>query len=153
MNILVLNGPNLNLLGEREPQIYGTETLDEIIYRLTSLATANKVTLRCIQSNHEGVLIDAIQDQRTWLDAMIFNPGALTHYAYSLRDTVAAVNKPMIEVHLSDPMQREAFRHTSVFDGMPMVERILGQGAKGYEQALFRLVEQLVPGPKSSTSL
>lgn len=140
MNILVLNGPNLNLLGEREPHMYGTETLDEILARLHELAKSKKAILHCIQSNHEGVLIDTIHDERRWMDAMIFNPGALTHYAYSLRDAVASVQKPMIEVHLSDPTTREAFRHTSVFDGLPMVERILGKGSKGYEEALLRLV-------------
>ncbi len=148
MNILVLNGPNLNLLGEREPQIYGTDTLDAILSRLNASANEAGAELRCIQSNHEGVLIDAIHDNRKWMDAMIFNPGALTHYAYSLRDAVASVNKPMIEVHLSDPTTREAFRHTSVFDGLPMVERILGKGAPGYEEALVRLVERHQPSSK-----
>ena len=139
MNILVLNGPNLNLLGEREPEIYGTTTLDEILERMHTRASALGATLKTFQSNHEGAIIDKIHEERKWMDAMIMNPGALTHYSYALRDAIASVKKRTIEVHLSDPSAREAFRRVSVFEGLHEVERIAGQGARGYELALERL--------------
>ena len=141
MNILVLHGPNLNLLGEREPSIYGTTTLEEINSELITLAEQSSSVLKCVQSNHEGVLIDTIHVERKWMDAMIFNPGAFTHYAYALRDAVAAVNTTMIEVHLSDPEMREGFRHVSVFAGLPRVERIAGKGVEGYREALKKLIQ------------
>jgi 3-dehydroquinate dehydratase II len=140
MNILVLHGPNLNLLGEREPAIYGTATLEDINDSLRQIAAQSGAAITCVQSNHEGVLIDTLHAERKWLDGLIFNPGAFTHYAYALRDAVAALQKPMIEVHLSDPLQREGFRHVSVFEGLPMVERISGKGAEGYREALRRLL-------------
>jgi 3-dehydroquinate dehydratase-2 len=142
MNILVLNGPNLNLLGEREPHVYGHRTLQEINDNLSEIAKGNGAELHFFQSNHEGELIDKIHAERKWMDALIFNPGAFTHYSYALRDAVASVQKPMIEVHLSNPMLREAFRHVSVFEGLPNVERILGKGAAGYTEALERLIQR-----------
>ncbi|MEO6941110.1 MAG: type II 3-dehydroquinate dehydratase [Candidatus Kapaibacterium sp.] len=140
MHILVLNGPNLNLLGEREPEIYGHATLEEILSELMTLAGSLGAELRCIQSNHEGILIDTLQNNRHWFDAIIFNPGAFTHYSYALRDAVAGTKKPMIEVHLSDLSKREAFRQHSVFDGLSNVTRIMGYGAEGYTMALQTLV-------------
>ena len=141
MNILVLNGPNLNLLGERQPEIYGSATLRDIEEMLKSEAEKFGAQLRFFQSNHEGALIDRLHDERKWLDAIIMNPGAFTHYSYALRDAVGAVNKPMIEVHLSDLGQREEFRRLSVFEGLPQVRRIMGRGPQGYVNALRLLIE------------
>jgi 3-dehydroquinate dehydratase-2 len=139
MNILILHGPNLNLLGEREPEVYGYTTLDEINGKLYDLAKENASNIRCFQSNHEGVLIDYIHEFRKWADACITNPGAFTHYSYALRDAVAAFNKPTVEVHLSDLSKRESFRQHSVLEGLPNVSRIMGKGAEGYYEALLEL--------------
>ncbi|MEI8133646.1 MAG: type II 3-dehydroquinate dehydratase [bacterium] len=136
MNILILHGPNLNLLGEREPNIYGMTTLDEINTHLLSDAKTFDSVLKITQSNHEGVLIDTLQSERKWADALIINPAALTHYSYSLRDMITAFAKPVIEVHLSDLNSREEFRKHSVLEGLPNVMRIMGKGADGYYEAL-----------------
>jgi 3-dehydroquinate dehydratase-2 len=142
MNILVLHGPNLNLLGERDPEIYGCATLDEINADLQRKADAVHVALRIFQSNHEGSLIDHIHQERKWADALIINPGAFTHYSYALRDAIEAFGKPAIEVHLSDIMKREEFRKHSVLDGLTKVNRIMGKGAEGYYEALEVLSAQ-----------
>src|SRR6266850_6434186 len=118
MEILLLNGPNLNLLGEREPHIYGTATLHDLVAQVTAHAHARGHSVRSVQSNHEGALLDALHEARHWAGGCIFNPGALTHYAWSLRDAVLAVKYPVVEVHLSEPKAREAFRHVSVLDGV-----------------------------------
>jgi len=141
MNILILHGPNLNLLGEREPEIYGTQTLDDIYRLLEAEAAMFNVDLRFLQSNHEGELIDRIHADRKWLDAIIMNPGALAHYSFSLRDAVAAVAKPMVEVHISDLSQREEFRRHTVFEDLPNVRIIMGRGPQGYVNALRLLVD------------
>ena len=141
MNILVLHGPNLNLLGEREPEIYGWQTLDDIYHLLQAEADMFNVQLRFLQSNHEGELIDKLHAERKWLDAIIMNPGALAHYSFSLRDAVSAVNKPMVEVHLSDLSQREEFRHHTVFEDLMNVRIIMGRGPQGYVNALRLLVD------------
>jgi len=141
--ILVLHGPNLNLLGEREPEIYGTTTLNEINEQLANYATANNVELISTQSNHEGVLIDLIHAYRKSASALIINAGAFTHYSYALRDAVAAFSKPTFEVHLSDLSKREEFRQKSVFDGLVNVTRIMGKGAQGYYEALDQLIGSL----------
>ena len=141
MNILVLHGPNLNLLGEREPEIYGRSTLQDIYELLEQEATKFGVELKFTQSNHEGVLIDRLHEERRWMDALIVNPGALGHYSIALRDAVSAVAKPMIEVHLSDLSKREEFRRHSVFDGLPNVRCIMGRGVQGYVNALRLLVD------------
>src|SRR5947209_3193443 len=99
--ILILHGPNLNLTGKREPEIYGTTTLAEIDERLQSIGQQRGAQIRCFQSNHEGALIDALHEARGNADGAIFNPGALAHYSYALRDAVAAVDFPVIEVHMS----------------------------------------------------
>ena len=112
--VLVLHGPNLNLTGEREQEIYGTVTLETIDNQLVVWAAEHGLEIRTAQSNHEGRLIDLIHDARSWAQGALLNPGALTHYSYALRDAISAVGFPVIEVHLSLPAAREEFRHTSV---------------------------------------
>jgi 3-dehydroquinate dehydratase type II len=141
MKILILHGPNLNLLGEREPEIYGRGTLDDVNWMIEEEARKFGVELKCFQSNHEGTLIDRLHEERKWFDAIIMNPGALAHYSWSLRDAVAAVGKPMVEVHLSDLTTREEFRRHSVFEGLPNVRIIMGRGPQGYINALRILVD------------
>ena len=139
MNILILHGPNLNLTGEREPEIYGYTTLGEINAELQKRAKELSASIKIHQSNHEGELIDLIHGSRKWADALIINPGALTHYSYALRDAIAAFNKPAIEVHLTDLTKREEFRKHSVLEGLKNVKRIMGKGAEGYYEALEQL--------------
>lgn len=138
MNILILHGPNLNLLGEREPHIYGSTTLQEINAVLTRIADGHKLAI--FQSNSESVLTTRIHEYRKWADALIINPGALTHYSYVLRDAVSAFAKPVYEVHLSDLSQREDFRKNSVLDGLQNVKRIMGKGTGSYYEALQHII-------------
>ena len=112
--ILVLNGPNLNVLGTREKSVYGTESLADILEALGKYAREHDIELRTFQSNSQGALIDAIQEARTWADGIVFNAGAYTHYSFALRDAIAGVGLPVIEVHLSNVHAREEFRHESV---------------------------------------
>ena len=131
MNILVVNGPNLNLLGEREPGVYGTVTLAEIERQIQQLCDENDVTVRFFQSNHEGALIDFIHENRHWADGLVINPGAYTHYSYALRDAIAAVKLRAVEVHLSDIHSRESFRHISVIEPV-CLKQISGLGMDSY---------------------
>jgi len=138
-NILVLHGPNLNLLGVREPGVYGSITLAEVNRQLQEAADGRGATLRIVQSNHEGALIDAIHAALGWADGILINPGALTHYSYSLRDAVAAVGIPTVEVHLSNVYARESFRHTSVI--APVCRgQISGFGVQSYLMGLAALL-------------
>jgi 3-dehydroquinate dehydratase-2 len=135
-NILVLHGPNLNLLGTREPDVYGRVTLDEINATLSAQAQAKGAKLACFQSNTEGTLVDRIQQARTdGTDFIIINPAAFTHTSVAIRDALAAVCIPFVEVHLSNVFAREAFRKESYFSDIA-VGVISGLGATGYELAL-----------------
>lgn len=135
MNILVLHGPNLNLLGEREPEIYGRQTLAQLNAKLRAHAEKRKLGFKCFQANGEGELIDLIHKHRKWADGLVFNPGAYTHYSYALRDAVAAAQVPTVEVHLSDIKKREAFRRISVIAPVCAAQRA-GKGLLSYTEAM-----------------
>jgi len=135
MNVVVLHGPNLNLLGEREPQLYGRTTLAELDARIAARAGELGLTVRCYQSNHEGSLIDFIQQERKWAQGLVINAGALTHYSWALRDAVAATGLPCIEVHISDVSRRETWRQFSVFEDVRK-GLVAGKGVGSYLEAL-----------------
>ena len=144
--ILILHGPNLNLLGRREPTIYGAATLDEINARLATLAAEHRVELEIIQSNHEGALVDAIQSAMGRIDAILINPGAYTHTSVALRDAIAAVNIPTIEVHLSNLARREPFRQHSYITEVA-IGQISGFGADSYVLGLQAAILHLAAHP------
>lgn len=136
--VLLLSGPNLNLLGQREPHIYGTSTLEDCVAVARAEAEAHGFSLEHLQSNHEGVLVDAIHAARDRCAAIVINPGAFTHYAWSIHDALAAFTGPVIELHLSNPNAREPWRHTSVV--APVVKgSVVGFGIDGYRLAVNAL--------------
>jgi len=142
MNILVIHGPNLNLLGEREPEIYGRTTLTELNKKITEYARSRKVKVRIFQSNHEGKIIDFIHKNRHWAQGIVINPAALTHYSYALRDALAAVALPTVEVHLSNIHKRESFRKLSVIKPL-CLSQISGEGEKSYLKGIDILLKAI----------
>ncbi|MGE5463400.1 MAG: type II 3-dehydroquinate dehydratase [Syntrophothermus sp.] len=142
MKILILHGPNLNLLGTREPAIYGSLTLADINAKLVELAKETHTELACTQSNHEGDLIDALQDARSWADGVVFNPGGYTHTSIALRDAISAIGIPVVEVHLSNVYAREEFRHVSMISAV-CAGKVVGFGWRSYELGLRALIEML----------
>jgi 3-dehydroquinate dehydratase-2 len=139
LKVLVLHGPNLNLVGFREPDIYGNKPLEDIDEELKAFAKARHIELRILQSNSEGVLIDTIQEHRKWADAIVINPGGLTHYSVALRDALTSVRLPVVEVHLTNVQAREEFRRHSVISPIT-VGQIVGFGGYGYQLAIEALV-------------
>ena len=139
MKILVLHGPNLNLLGTREPEIYGSMMLGDINTKLIELGKESGAELKCLQSNHEGALIDALQDARMWADGVVFNPGGYTHTSIALRDAVIASGLPVVEVHLSNVYAREEFRESSMISAV-CAGKIVGFGWRSYELGLKAII-------------
>jgi len=140
MKILILHGPNLNLLGTREPEVYGSTTLNDINEKMIALGKELGAEIKCLQSNHEGALIDALQDARTWAGGVVFNPGGYTHTSVALRDAISAIVIPVIEVHLSNVYAREEFRHTS-FVSAVCKGKVSGFGWRSYELGLRGLID------------
>lgn len=140
MKILLLHGPNLNLLGTREPAVYGSMTLDDINEKMIALGKELGAEVTCLQSNHEGALIDALHDARTWAAGVVFNPGGYTHTSVALRDAISAIVIPVIEVHLSNVYAREEFRHVSLVSAVCR-GKVTGFGWRSYELGLHGLVD------------
>lgn len=140
--MLLLHGPNLNLLGEREPHIYGSDTLDDYVAFVTEQASKHGLTVEAHQSNHEGELIDHIHRARGRCAAIIINPGAFTHYAWAIHDALAAFSGPIVEVHISNPNAREPWRHTSVVAPVA-TGSITGFGKQGYDLAVRAVAARL----------
>ena len=140
MNILIINGPNLNLLGTREPEIYGKETLEELMMWLETNPIASGHSFKFFQSNHEGEIIDTIHDERHWAKGILINPGAFTHYSYAIRDAISAIGIPTIEVHLSNIHNREDFRQISVISPV-CIDQVIGLGKDSYVKGLDLLIK------------
>ena len=147
--VLVLNGPNLNLLGTREPEVYGADTLDDVLERLRRHVEGRDVELRAVQSNVEGELVDALHEARTWADGVVFNPGAFTHYSIALRDAISGTGLAVVETHLSNVHAREEFRHRSVLAAV-CLGVVAGFGADSYLVALDGLLRHLEQRERSS---
>ncbi|TYR82443.1 type II 3-dehydroquinate dehydratase [Priestia megaterium] len=137
---LVINGPNLNRLGVREPDVYGRESLSTIETNVQCLANKHGIEVKCVQSNYEGVIIDWIHEADTDFDGIVINPGAFTHYSYAIRDAIASISIPVIEVHISNVHKREEFRHQSVTAPVT-AGQIVGLGLYGYELAIHALLQ------------
>jgi len=139
--ILVVHGPNLNLLGEREPEIYGSQTLEELNERIRRFCEEHGLEVKFFQSNHEGEIIDFLHRERRWAEGVVINPAALTHYSYALRDALEAIGLPAVEVHLSDVHKREAFRRTSVIAPVCLAQ-VSGKGPQSYLEGIERLLAE-----------
>lgn len=142
--VFVIHGPNLNLLGTRDPEQYGTLTLSKVNAALKKKARELDLELRIIQSNHEGRIIDTLHRRRKWADAFVINPGAFTHYSYAIRDAIEGIQKPVVEVHLSDIYQREDFRKVSVTKEV-CISQFYGKKVDSYLEALEFLAQHLTP--------
>ena len=140
MKFLLVNGPNLDMLGVREPEVYGRGTLSDLEALVVAHGKERGVQVDCFQSNHEGALVDKIHEAHTAYDGIVYNPGAHTHYSYALRDAVGGIGTPCVEVHISDVSTREAFRHISVI-APACVAQVKGRGFVGYNDALDILLE------------
>ena len=140
MNILVINGPNLNLLCTREPEIYGTDTLEELMMWLETSPSGAAHSFKFFQSNHEGEIIDTLHDERHWAQGVLINPAAFTHYSYAIRDAISAVEIPTVEVHLSDLRKREEFRQISVISSV-CGDQVSGLGKDSYLKGLNFLLK------------
>jgi len=135
MNILVINGPNLNLLGMRNPKIYGTETLEELMMWLENSTESANHNFKFYQSNHEGEIIDVLHDERHWSNGILINAGAYSHYSYAIRDAIESINIPTIEIHISNIKKRENFRKKSVLSDVCQ-DHIIGLGKNSYLEGL-----------------
>lgn len=142
MKLLIINGPNLNMLGIREPHIYGSATYDDLIRYIKEVCTKNNVECEIYQSNHEGNIVDKIQEAYMTFDAIIINPAAYTHTSIAIADAIKSVNIPTIEVHLSDITKREDFRKNS-FTAPVCIKTIMGKGFSGYEDAILFLQDYI----------
>lgn len=140
MKILILHGPNLNLLGTREPEVYGSMTLADINEKMITLGKELGAEVTCLQSNHEGALIDTLHDARMWATGVVFNPGGYTHTSVALRDAISAIQIPVIEVHLSNVYAREEFRHKSLLSAV-CKGKVTGFGWRSYELGLRGLID------------
>ena len=145
MKFLLLNGPNLNMLGTREPEKYGSITLSDIEANLTIVANEHNVNLDCFQSNHEGEIIDKIQSLKGIYDGLIINAGGYTHTSVAIRDAISSVNVPTVEVHMTNIHAREEFRHKSLISGVSIAQ-VVGFKEKSYEYALLGLIEYIKRG-------
>ncbi len=141
--ILLIHGPNLNLLGEREPEIYGKLTLKQINDRLKKMAIKSKIKLKVFQSNHEGEIIDCIHENRKKVDGLLINPGAFCHYSIAIRDAIVASKIPTVEVHLTDITQREDFRKKNLITDVT-IQHFMGEKEKSYEKGFVYLKEYLI---------
>ena len=141
MKIMVINGPNLNMLGIREPDIYGSTTYDDLVNMIKDHCSKKGVEVKCVQSNHEGDLVDMIQGCYGEFDAIVINPGAYTHTSVAILDALKAVSIPAIEVHISDPDEREEFRKIS-YIRQACINTIKGHGLKGYLEAIDHLIDK-----------
>ena len=142
MKLLVLNGPNINMLGVREPDIYGRTTYADLVKTIEEVCAREGIEVECLQSNHEGQLVDWIQGAYQRVDGIVMNPAAYTHTSVAILDALKAVGLPAVEIHISNIYEREEFRHHS-YPGLACVKTIYGHGVKGYEEAILFLKDYL----------